>query len=116
MVLKAPHFDGDTYDPELDHLRLTTQLDRVRDLLLRHSPIWLTLSQVSAMLAEPEASVSARIRDLRKAKFGGFEVQARRQPTFGRRGIWEYRIMRPDTPGQREMFDGLTKVRRCSTR
>ncbi len=97
-------FGGATYDPELDHDRLSTQLVKVRDYLWSYSPNWFTLRELSLQLNEPEASVSARLRDLRKDKFGGHEIEARRQPRSGKRGTWEYRLLRPIVRGQGEMF------------
>jgi hypothetical protein len=68
-----PHFDGKTYEPELDHARLGNQLAAVRDLMAdgKHR----TLADISKATGFPEASVSARLRDLRKLKFGGLNVQ-----------------------------------------
>jgi hypothetical protein len=49
---------------------------------------WRTLRQIADSLRYPEASVSARVRDLRKPKFGAMDVK--RQRVAG--GLWEYRI------------------------
>ena len=35
---------------------------------------WHTLAEISAATGDPQPSVSARLRDFRKAKFGGHEV------------------------------------------
>lgn len=89
---EAPHvdpdFDGVTYDPALDHERLTRQLGRVWSVLSDGN--WWTLREISAGSAAPEASVSARLRDLRKPKFGGYEIESRRNEG----GTWEYRMVR----------------------
>jgi len=42
------------------------------------------------MVQAPEASVSARLRDLRKAKFGGYRVE--RQRVREGRGLYHYRL------------------------
>jgi hypothetical protein len=81
----APTFDGETIAPE-DNPRLSAQLDRVRDLMLDGR--WRTLAAVSKALGYPEASVSARIRDMRKAKFGEFVVERKHHS----RGLWYYRV------------------------
>jgi hypothetical protein len=52
---------------------------------------WLTLHEISVGTGDPEASVSARLRDLRKTKFGGHEVE--RQNLGG--GRWVYRLVLP---------------------
>ena len=52
---------------------------------------WHTLAEVSARTGIPEASVSARLRDLRKAKYGAHRVECRRR--FGDKyGTREYRL------------------------
>ena len=87
-----PHFDGDTYEPALDHGRLSRQIDRVLAALHKAGKTgdgWRTLSDLSRDLGIPEASVSARIRDLRKTKFGGYEVERRRS----KGGLHHYRLL-----------------------
>ena len=85
--LFAPHFDGKTYEPALDHARLTSQLDRVRELM--RDGQWRTLHDILvAVDGASEAAISARLRDLRKAKFGLFHVERRRVAG----GLFEYRV------------------------
>ena len=90
MLERLPDFDGATYDRERDHVRLGAQAMRVWHVLLDEQ--WHTLSELSRRTGDPEASVSARIRDLRKAKFGGHEVER----DFVSRGLWRYRLVRAD--------------------
>lgn len=85
--MRAPRFDGVTYDPKLDGERLANQLDRVRGFVRDGG--WYTLAVISQALGFPEASVSARLRDLRKPRFGGWLVE--RQRLFG---LWAYRVTR----------------------
>src|SRR4029078_742581 len=82
-------FDGETFDPELDGDRLGAQLLRVKTLMLDGQ--WRTLGEIENVLGDPQASVSARLRDLRKPKFGSYNVVRRRRglPTHG---LFEYRI------------------------
>lgn len=89
-----PHFDGETYEPDLDHSRLTKQIDRVRAAMLDGQ--WRTLPQISEITSDPEASISARLRDLRKTKFGGLFVERRRKGQ-GKNGFFEYRVL-PNDP------------------
>lgn len=80
-------FSGVTYDPVLDRKRLSTQLVRVARLMSDGK--WRTLAQIRECLnAGSEAGISARLRDLRKAKFGGYQVDRRRREA----GLWEYRL------------------------
>lgn len=81
-------FDGDTYDRARDHARLEGQLRRVFELM--RDGRWRTLAQIAAATTSPEGSVSARLRDLRKPKFGAFRVDRRRRS--GRAGQCEYRL------------------------
>lgn len=82
----APHFDGETYEPEADHARLTGQLAGVLDLM--RDGRWRTLAEIAEHVDGSEAGVSARLRDLRKARFGGYEVEKRRRTE----SLWEYRL------------------------
>lgn len=49
---------------------------------------WHTLSELADKCQGSEAGISARLRDLRKAKFGGYTVTAKR---LGK-GLWAYRM------------------------
>ena len=88
-------FDGATYDPDFDHARLTSQLDRVRTLM--QDGQWRTLREIADKVGDPEASVSARLRDLRKEKFGAWRVERRRRGA-PERGLHEYRLLPPVAP------------------
>ncbi len=52
---------------------------------------WLTLAEISQALGYPEASISARLRDFRKKKFGSYHVSRRRR--VAEAAIWEYRVL-----------------------
>lgn len=82
------NFDGDTYEPELDHDRLATLLDRVRTLMADGR--WRTLAAITEVCGGTEASVSARLRDLRKPRFGSHDIERRR--VCGSDGLFEYRM------------------------
>jgi len=83
---ETPPFDGETYEHERDHARLARQLDAVRVLMLDGR--WRTLPEIAAQVEGSEAAISARLRDLRKTKFGAFDVQRR----YLAHGLFEYRI------------------------
>lgn len=86
-----PLFDGRTYKAERDGQRLNTQLEAVRRVL--SDGRWRTIAEIRRELSgwgidASEASISARIRDLRKAKFGAYQVERR----YIEDGLWAYRI------------------------
>lgn len=82
-----PLFSGTTYQPQ-DKSRLKRQLDDVRRVMLAGG--WHTLEYISRETGHPPASVSARLRDLRKLKFGAYNIERRRVP--GHKGLFEYHI------------------------
>lgn len=84
-------FDGATFEPALDAIRLNAQLNRVYGVM--RDGQWHTLGAVCDTTGDPQQSVSARLRDLRKTKFGGFVVE--RQRING--GLFQYRLLRPIT-------------------
>ena len=86
-ALDEPDFDGPTIEPEHDQKRLGKQLRRVLQALIPGDR--LTLAEIRERTQDPEASISARIRDLRKPKFGGHTVTAARRGDPGA-GVWEY--------------------------
>jgi hypothetical protein len=84
--------DGQTYEHELDHRRLAAQRGRVMDAMKPDS--WFSLAELSDATGDPEASISARLRDFRKERFGGHTVDRRRRST----GTWEYRLTLNQVP------------------
>jgi hypothetical protein len=88
-VFTDPDFDGATYGKARDKVRLGKQLEDVF-VFLDTNKGWWTLSHIRGNTGYPEASISARIRDLRKAKFGGHEIPRR----YVKRGLWEYRLVK----------------------
>ena len=82
-----PHFDGPDYHPEVDHRPLTTQLAATKELMVDGN--WRTLEEIEEVTRHPQASVSARLRDLRKPKFGGYVVDRRMRKGTRTR---EYRV------------------------
>jgi hypothetical protein len=49
---------------------------------------WHTLEGLSRACGASEASVSARLRDARKARFGSHVIERE----YVRRGLWQYRM------------------------
>jgi hypothetical protein len=98
-------FRGVTYERDKDGKRLWTQLGAVKQLLVhgaeaRAGGQWRTLKDLKTILwthfliRASEAGISARIRDLRKEKFGGYQVERKRLSA----GLWAYRIKAEDEP------------------
>ena len=83
------HFDGETYEPERDHKRLSGLLLKVSRIMLANRGVWLPPNFIMDSVEHRDwASVSARLRDLRKPRFGGLDVERR----YVRKGLWEYRV------------------------
>ena len=85
-------FDGKTFDPALDAERLESQLGRVYDLMI--DGCWRTIYEIAIETKGAETSISARLRDLRKERFGAYRVFRRRRgdPHFG---LFEYQLLLP---------------------
>ncbi len=96
------HFDGTTYEPAKDQARLAGQWLRVWTVM--SSGKWYTLNYLSLLTGDPEASISARLRDFRKQRFGAHVVERRRSMDGG---TFEYRVARPARMKPRHLpFEG----------
>ena len=82
-------FDGVTYDKTQDLKRLGGQLQAVFGYMALAE--WKTLREIEDDLGYPQSSISARLRDFRKDKFGGHIVERRRRGE-GAKGLFEYRV------------------------
>ncbi len=78
-------FDGNTFDEPRDGDRLRIQLWKTRHVM--SDGRWRTLAELAAEVGAPEPSVSARLRDLRKSKFGSLTIDRE----YVRDGLWKYR-------------------------
>jgi len=69
--------------------RLSKQLEAVKNLMADR--VWRTLPDIQSAipLEASTQSISARLRDLRKKKFGNFLVEKR---STGSEGLYEYRL------------------------
>ena len=97
QVSDIERFDGETFNPPRDGHRLSCQLEGVR--LLMADRRWRTLGDIAAAVNGSEAGVSARLRDLRKTRFGGYQVERRHVSA----GLWEYRVLPPVPSGQQRL-------------
>ncbi|MFA6974281.1 MAG: hypothetical protein WC238_06165 [Parcubacteria group bacterium] len=91
-------YDGAGYDPVLDESRLNTQHQRVFALMMDGK--WRTLQGIENFTRFPQASISATLRDFRKARYGNHTVDRRRKPEVDpHKGLFEYRlVIRLDPP------------------
>lgn len=80
---------GETFVAAFDYERLNGQQKRVYDVL--RDGQWHTLGEIAERTGDPEASISARIRDLRKDEFGRLDIGRRRRGD-PRAGLFEYRL------------------------
>lgn len=78
-----PPIKGETFDAARDGKRLSAQAADVYALM--RDGRWRTLGDISEATGHPEASVSARLRDLRGA---GHTVER----AYVSRGLWRYRV------------------------
>lgn len=69
-----------------DHKRLTEHMARVQRLM--SDGRWRTVKEIAAATGDPELSVSAQLRNLRKEKFGAYLVEKRQVANHG----WVYRV------------------------
>lgn len=86
-------FGGKTFVEEKDGQRLSTQLNATFAIMSDGN--WRTLPEIAALLKDQTGkeattqSISARLRDFRKEKFGGHTVERRRISG----GLFEYRLV-----------------------
>jgi hypothetical protein len=85
----TPGFDGHTFEPDRDGIRLSGQMRRIYNLMSDRQ--WRTLHEIADATSCLETAASARLRDFRKARFGGHAVELRRVP--GRPGVFQYRLL-----------------------
>jgi hypothetical protein len=78
VKLVSQVLDGVTGQPPFNQVTGETQLDRVLGVLQDYS--WHPLGEIAFRTGDTTASVSARIRDLRKLRFGNHIIDRRRLP------------------------------------
>ena len=79
-------FDGRTFVQARDGERLGKQMAAVLSHL--QDGDWWTLAGLSAVTGAPEASVSARLRDLKKPRFGSHKIERE----YVHNGLHKYRL------------------------
>lgn len=91
LVYSKTRFDGETYEPEKDKERLSGQIQRVWRAILPGA--WMTLDEIARITGDQHQSISARLRDLRKDRFGGWTIERRRRGD-PKAGLFEYKLDR----------------------
>lgn len=84
---RSDHFDGDDYAADKDEVRLNGQLRLI--WLLMSGGGWFTVEGIVSHTGYPANSVQAQLRNLRKARYGAYDVQRRR---ITESGLYEYRV------------------------
>ena len=88
-----PRFNGADYKPQYDDARLTGQLKRVWNCMIDGR--WRTLREIADVTGDPESSISAQLRHLRKQRFGAHTVLKRNRGDR-QHGLYEYVLLRRD--------------------
>jgi hypothetical protein len=94
--IAVPSLHGNDHDDP-------TQLGTIRDLMLEAAArgAWLTLTEIAEPTAFGEASISAQLRHLRKARHGRYRVEKRRRRLGESEAgpatwLWEYQVLPPN--------------------
>jgi len=87
FVKGKPRFNGDDYVPPRDDPRLSRQYARIFTLM--RDAKWRTLATIEQITGDPPASISAQLRHMRKARFGGHTINRR----YLGDGLYEYQLV-----------------------
>lgn len=98
MSVYKEMFNGSDYLPARDDVRLSGQIERVWDCMKDGKP--RTLDQIATITGDPQASISAQLRHLRKDRFGGHTVNK----SYVGNGLYFYTLIRADEPGQKSLI------------
>jgi hypothetical protein len=82
-----PRFNGADYQPERDDVRLSGQIARIWNCMCDSR--WRTLKDISNLTGDPEASISAQLRHLRKRRFGRHTIERE----YIINGVYRYRLI-----------------------
>ena len=87
MTQEELRFNGADYSPDRDNPRLKGQILRVWEVM--KDGRWRTLRQIADMTHDPEASISAQLRHLRKDRFGAHQIERE----YIDNGAYKYRLI-----------------------
>ena len=108
---RTPNFNqrcsGVDYNPIFDFKRLATQKRRVYNVM--KDGHWHALFEIAEQTGDPEASISAQLRDFRKRRFGNWWVGRRRREKPGK-GLFEYQLLR-QPPNNKDDYENYCDKR-----
>lgn len=81
------HFNGPDFIVARDGQRLGAQIERVQHLMA--DEVWRSLASIAEVTGDPQASISAQLRHLRKPRFGAHTVLRR----YVSNGLYEYQLL-----------------------
>jgi hypothetical protein len=90
-IFKDARFNGSDYVKEFDQERLTGQLKRVYTLMIDGK--WRTLREIESITRDPQSSISAQLRHLRKDRFGSHTLNKRNRGDR-ENGLFEYQLIK----------------------
>ena len=82
-------FSGADYQPNRDDKRLTGQLLRIYEVM--RDGRWRSLAEIEQATGDPQASISAQLRHLKKQRFGSHIIEKR----YIKNGLYKYRLVLP---------------------
>lgn len=83
---KKPDFDGDDYNAERDKQRLSGQLLDIFNIVKDGN--WYSVTDIEELTGYKGTSISAQLRNLRKTRFGGYDIERRHISD----GFYQYRL------------------------
>lgn len=83
-------FNGPAFSVAFDSARLSGQLRRIYALMKDGD--WRTYNEIARVTGDPENSISAQLRHLRKERFGSHTVNRRTRGERSR-GLYEYQLI-----------------------
>lgn len=91
---------GAPYLADITEEIVTAQVDQLREIWGSQNwtdrewiTKWLTLAQLDAMTNQPQSSLAANLRSLRKPEHGAHHLDVRKRGTK----VWHYRLWKPGT-------------------
>ena len=88
-IIQLYDFNGPEYNPNIDQGRLSKQYSRIFSIMADGE--WRTYREIAALSGDPENSISAQLRHMRKPRFGSHTIE-RRSRDGREKGLYEYRL------------------------
>ncbi len=88
---KKATFDGGTYSTPVDNKRLGRQAVKIFNYMKDNG--WQTLDKIARATNEPQPSISAQLRNFRKAKFQPVNAMYEVDRRHVGNGLWEYKLI-----------------------